>query len=314
MKTIGVLLILMFSIGCNKKDNKKAEAEAVIMEWMGKTIVFPEGIPCRYQGRDTVFAGTDAPCKVLVYIDSTGCTSCRLGIDRWKMWMAEYEQEVTEKVEFLFYFQPKSERELRILLKRDRFEHPVYIDVAGELNRINQFPKNEQYHCFLLDRDNRVLLVGNPTRNRAVGKLYKKVIDGDLQEDKRIQTTTIKVENDHLKLPSLKKGETTEVSFVIKNTGMYDLDIETVLSSCDCVSPEWELKPVPPGESATLIVKIKPESAGHFEWEVAVFCNIDGHETKLRIDGFVREQEPKSIRMQSCLPPTIWKLGKNKFV
>lgn len=289
VKIVSVVLILFFSIGCNNKtENKRAEAEAIIKEWVGKTIVFPENIPYRYQRRDTVPDQTSAPYQILLYTDSTGCTSCRLGIDRWKELIEELEEEAPGQVRFLFYFQPKNEKELYFMLKRDRFEHPVYVDVTGELNRQNQLSKNEQYHCFLLDQDNKVLLIGNPTRNPAIKDLYKQVITGKQPEEKP-RLTSVEVEQGHIRIPALKKGETTEVFFTMKNTGEHDLKIIAALSSCDCILPKPDFKPVPPGETTTISVKITPESAGQFEWDITVFCNIDGQETKLLIDGFVSE-------------------------
>jgi len=131
-------------------------------------------------------------------------------------------------------------------------------------------------------------LIGNPTRNPNIKDLYKQVITGKEKEE-NLQPTSIEVEQERIQIPSLKIGETTEVSFIIKNTGQRDLHISDVMSSCDCALPSWKHQLTPPGESAEIKVRIKPDSAGDFEWEIEVFCNIDRSNIKFIIEGTVME-------------------------
>ena len=42
-------------------------------------------------------------------------------------------------------------------------------------------PDKEEFHTFLLDEENRVLLVGNPVRNIKLKKLYLDVIKNSLK-------------------------------------------------------------------------------------------------------------------------------------
>ena len=65
------------------------------------------------------------------------------------------------------------------LYKSNGFRHPVFIDngnEGNEIDRINKFPSTPEYQCFLLDKDNKVLLVGNPSLASGIWFLYKKII------------------------------------------------------------------------------------------------------------------------------------------
>jgi len=158
-----VIGICLLAISC-KKNTKQTTAQQIISEWIDKQILLSE--PC---------LKTDT-YNVLFYADSTGCTDCRLQLLEWKQLIAESDSLFADKLGFLFFFQPKDKEELTLLLQAYGFDYPVFIDETNEIDRLNHFPKEPQYQCFLLDKDNRVLAIGNPVQNPKVWELYKKVI------------------------------------------------------------------------------------------------------------------------------------------
>lgn len=175
-KVVFLSLILLSILGC--RDKKTAEIEKVVKEWTGKEIIFPENLQCKWMDRDTVCPELfDKPYKVLVYVDSVGCTSCKLKLPEWEEYILETEKIIPGKVSFLFFFTPKSERELIHLLKTERFEYPIFMDKDEEINKLNRFPSgNMMFQCFLLDGNNQVLIIGNPILNPQIEELYKQRI------------------------------------------------------------------------------------------------------------------------------------------
>ena len=77
--TIVLLTIAMLQGSCNG-NRKQESAVKIVREWMGKEVKFPKDLSCTSMGNDT------ASCidlyndnyKILLYVDSLGCTSCRL--------------------------------------------------------------------------------------------------------------------------------------------------------------------------------------------------------------------------------------------
>ena len=166
------LVVLFFSC----RDSKEVSAKKVVAEWFGKEIVFPQGTGCSLMGSATACPDmSDTTYKVLLYTDSVGCTSCRLNLHVWKAYMEEVETIAPGKVDFVFYFQPKFRNELEYILRQEKLEHTVYIDEEDEINRINDFPNEMEYQCFLLDSDNKVVSIGNPVANPKVWEVYKQV-------------------------------------------------------------------------------------------------------------------------------------------
>ena len=142
-----------------------------------------QGIPTHsiftIQGKDTVdFSLADADYKVVTYIDSVGCTSCKLQLPRWKLFMQEVDSTLNRLVPFVFYFHPKDMKELRYITRRDAFIYPVCFDEKDDFNRLNHFPDEMTFQTFLLDKDNRVAAIGNPVHNPKVKELYLKVLTG----------------------------------------------------------------------------------------------------------------------------------------
>lgn len=181
---IFLLMLSLLLLACNKKANKEAEAEKIVTEWTEKTIQFPYNIAFSIYGRDTSsMSFLETPYKILLYSDSTGCTSCKLKLLEWKALIHEADTALNGKLSFIFCFYPKDKKELSYLLMRDRFDYPVYVDVHNELYGLNRFPQKPEYQCFLLDKENRVVSIGNPVLNTRVWDLYKQIVIGKTMQD-----------------------------------------------------------------------------------------------------------------------------------
>jgi hypothetical protein len=173
-----IILIIFITVSCKRNKNLTV-AKKIVTEWIGKEIKFPQNTEC---------LKTDSlvPCpdiskenyKILLYIDSLGCTSCRFRLGEWKNIIEGTDILFSKKPDFIFVFQPKhsGDKEIKQLLKGNGFVYPIFLDVDNKTYALNNFPKEQEYQCFLLDKDNKVVMVGNPVLNPAIWKLYKKII------------------------------------------------------------------------------------------------------------------------------------------
>ena len=77
MKYLNLIILLLFLLAC--QDKKKDEIKHLVSEWQGKEIRFPKDMVFARFATDTVdFTLPKSPHKVLVFVDSIGCTSCKL--------------------------------------------------------------------------------------------------------------------------------------------------------------------------------------------------------------------------------------------
>ena len=229
--------ITLFIVSCAESD--KDRLSRLVKEWEGKEILFPVHSIFTIQGKDTVdFTFQEADYKVVTYIDSVGCTSCKLQFPRWKELVAEVGSLTEGRVPFLFYFHPKDMKELRYLTRRDDFKHPVSFDENDEFNSLNHFPTDMTFQTFLLDKANKVVAIGNPVHNPRIKDLYLEIITGKPETKPKQVVTTVSVdqaEKDFGKFPYSQKQEYT---FLLTNTGNSVLAVQDVITSCGCTKAE----------------------------------------------------------------------------
>lgn len=163
------LLAVSFT-GC-----KKARLRAQLKELMGSTIVLPEKISCVYNGE--VFPMPDSlrsKAKLIVYIDSSDCTGCRLS--KLPQYATFAESLRSWNTSFFVLMSPqkgKKEDTIELILSYD-YPFPVFLDdnrVYLDINlQYTDMPSS--LYTVLVDEDCRPVLIGDPLSSDAMYKLF----------------------------------------------------------------------------------------------------------------------------------------------
>lgn len=140
---------------------------------------------------------------------------------------------------------------------------------------------------FLLDKENKVVALGNPVLNPKVKELYLKLIAGNQGTAKKETITQVSVNQTELDFGSFPKEERQERSFVLTNTGKELMVVYDVITSCGCTKVEYSKQPVRPGETLELNVIYEAEEAGHFNKTITVYCNAKNSPLRLIVKGNV---------------------------
>lgn len=295
----GFLALMLGTTAC--QNNNRKDIARTVEQWQGRPVLIPEEAVFTIQTRDTVAMDVYAPThKVLVYVDSMGCTSCRLQLHEWKKFIAEVDSATGGRVPFLFFLSPKSVKEARYITRRDDFTYPICVDMQNRLDSLNHFPEEEMFHTFLLDGDNRVAVIGNPIHNRAVRDLYMKTLTG--RDTPKSTNTAVEVPIHSLDLGALAIGEEKTVSFTLRNNGGRPLIIYDVVTSCGCTAAKFEKAPIKPGKETAVTVTYTAEETGMFNKTITVHANSDDSPIRLRIKGEVRKCPPS-------IPPNNYRRG-----
>ena len=277
-----LLVILCFSC----KETDKDLIVKLVNEWKGKEILIPSQTLFISYGDSLIPKDrSHKDYTVITYVDSIGCISCKLQLNKWKEFMYELDSIAKNNISYLFIFHPKrrDNKELIDLLKRTHFIYPVCIDESDSINKLNHFPSDIMFQTFLVNNDNKVIAIGNPIHNPKIKELYKNIILGNDIFDEEQETTVIF--DNYLDMGTFdwKKEQMTE--FVLQNSGRNLLVVEGVSTSCGCITVKFSKEPVQPGESLTLIVKYKAENSGYFNKTVEVYCNAKDSPIQLKIVG-----------------------------
>lgn len=281
------LCVCLFIASC--EESEKERLSRLVKEWEGKEILFPAHSTFTIQGKDTVdFDYKDAEYKIVTYIDSIGCTSCKLQLHNWKKLIERVEKLTDKRVAFVFNFCIKAKRDLQSLTKADNFEYPVCFDEKDVLNRLNNFLTDVSFQTFLLNKENEVLAIGNPVHNKDVEKLYLKVIsEKELLEEQRV-TTMVDFDKVVMDLGEVLIGTETNMNFYLINKGSNLLVVDDIKTSCGCTRIEYSHKPVAPNDSLNIQVTFKAEEVGLFNKAITVHCNDKQSPFRLRIKGLVK--------------------------
>ena len=131
-------------LSCNTYQRR---AKDIIQTWNGKTIIFTP-LNAKIMGKDTIIPNIlDHKYKVLTYIDTTGCTACRLKLFDWKLFIKELNT-FSEDIAFLFVIHSKNYQEFEDIQKANKFIYPVFYDYNANLKNINNFPNDPNFQTF----------------------------------------------------------------------------------------------------------------------------------------------------------------------
>ena len=287
MRFIGLFLMFVLLASCKETENDRLVR--LVDEWNGKTIFYPNKMVLTYYALDSIVTKYDrgqSPYTILTYVDSIGCLSCKLNLPGWKKVMEELDSISSHRVTYLFVFNPKSKEKLIKLLKKVRFNDFVYIDEADSLNRMNRFLDDDDFRTLLLDKDNRVLAIGNPVHNPRVKELYKSVISGDnANKIGKFRNTLIQLDESSVDLGDFDWEQEIQTEFVITNVGESPLVIIDVVTSCGCLTAEYSKASISPGKDMILKLRYKADRLGHFNKAIAVYCNASTSPIQLKIRG-----------------------------
>ncbi|MEQ3161584.1 DUF1573 domain-containing protein [Parabacteroides goldsteinii] len=280
-----ILLMLTF-LSCSQKG--KEPFTDFIKEWEGKEIVFPDNMAFIRYATDSMDYSMDSTYKVLTYVDTTGCSSCKLRLDEWIGLIKQTDTVVPGKLSFVFVFQPELRDELPALLETTGFELPVAIDVENRFQHLNNMPQGDiLLQTFLLDPQNKVVMIGNPVYSARIWPLFiKKALGKTVQADKT-KNTIVELDSTSAYLDNVTVGETHTVYFNLRNVGKVPLSIISLSTNCRCTKAFPEKQVVLPDDSVKIRVEYTPSHKGMFRESVRVICNTEKNPV-LRIKGVVK--------------------------
>lgn len=283
-----LLLSAFLAVCVSCRESRHNQMERLVQEWNGKEIRFPSHPVFTRFVTDTVpYRIPKTDYKVVVFVDSVGCISCKLQLPKWKEFMHEVDSLCEGKVSFVFFFQSANVKELRYILRRDGFSLPVCIDADDSFNSLNHFPGEMMFQTFLVDSENRVKVIGNPIHNLSVKDLYLKELAG-IKSDP-LPVTTVHSDSVEYHYGTVGENQTESKKVILHNTGKEVFRIKGVTTSCDCMTVEYGWDEIQSGESAVLTVKYKAEEPGDFWRTITIYGNIPDQSITLDFWGTVRK-------------------------
>lgn len=276
MRSIVIIVIIFLGTvvsSCKQKDPVMS-VEEIVKEWKGKEIAFPSNLHFSILGTDSLYAvDFNKQYKILMYIDSVGCTSCKLKIEKWGEFIKEYKPVIGDKIEYLFIFHPQKTgvKSLKAELYANNFLTPVCFDLEDEFNKLNNLPQDFDFQTFLLNKENQVLVVGNPVNNSAIKELYLDILLD--RKVRKLTTTQIRASKNKVQLGKIKQDSIAKSSLILQNEGTTPFVILGADVSCRCVDVKFDKSPVLPNQTRELVIEYRPKEKGVINESVVIRGN-----------------------------------------
>lgn len=181
LRIISSLYLTIFIISCSQQRIKKE-----IELFCKNPIQIPDNMNVIQDGIliDSVSKIFLYKIKLIIYYGPGGCTSCNVS----RLIDIDPIHELSDGTSFspIVIYSPNCHQynELIKNLKLYRKKFPIVIDKYDQFQQKNtNFPEDTRYHTFLLDKNNRVVLVGNPLASDAMWSLFKSTLDNMLAHD-----------------------------------------------------------------------------------------------------------------------------------
>lgn len=121
--------------------------------------------------------------KLVIYYSRKGCNDCN--ISHIHDFQKLFELKTASEFSIFIIVSPKDLYDSSIAqIKHQRHPFAVYIDKHDEFISLNHvMPDDSTYHSFLVDKNNKVVLVGNPLSSEAMWNLFLATLDNMLAHD-----------------------------------------------------------------------------------------------------------------------------------
>lgn len=161
-------------------ESEQQRIARLTQEWTGKPIYVPADSVFESFETDSIrkYSLKRAEYTIVTYVDSNSCTNEDLKLTEWKEFLASFQSATKGKATCLFFFHPESRQQMVHTLRTSDFNYPVCIDEDNIYYKLNRFPSDSLFNTFLIDKDYKVVAMGNPVRDPKIKELYLDIITG----------------------------------------------------------------------------------------------------------------------------------------
>jgi len=187
-KHILYIIYILSIISCKNNDYKNsiADLKSVVNNTLGNKLMIPDSLflykPFLNLAMDSVEIA-NAEFKVYSLINSS-CGTCIDGITKWNKLSIEFNKykipiilicESNDDFELLRYFCD--------IGQISKFPFPFFLNKMSNYSRVNKFmEKSDNFKTVLTDRNNNILLMGNPILSKGMKDLYINEIEKRLRK------------------------------------------------------------------------------------------------------------------------------------
>lgn len=164
------LILLVFSCKNNEETSESFKLNENVNEnWAGKNIIFPKSlVKFNYK-----IANEKHKFNLIIYYNGN-CGVCYLQLLKWNNIIEDFKK-LNQNISFKFILSGNSSSVVKANLENIRFSlEDVYHDEKEEFGEKYEFLLDKEYinSSMLLDENNKILYIGNPSISETAEKKY----------------------------------------------------------------------------------------------------------------------------------------------
>ncbi len=182
IKLMMMLLCISSIISCKKKQNNVEvdSYKTIINNSLGKKLFIPDSLELYTHSPSSITRKEifNSELKIYSHIDAS-CGTCIESLKTWDRAIPEFNKKNVQvilictsnnKFELLKYFFESKEIK--------GFSHPLFLDYKNDFKEKNKFmAESKNFETVLTDKDDNILLIGNPNFLAKIKELYFKEIE-----------------------------------------------------------------------------------------------------------------------------------------
>lgn len=286
MKHASTILIVTVSLivsSCNMKT-RESEITHLMKEWNGKEFLFSDSIKTMLKKCNSL---KYERCKIssdfciVYYLDEDVCSSCR--INSWRNYIRGLTADSEGKVSSILIISPRI-KEMDIEDNRSETDYLIVQDYDNIIKKKNNLPDDDLFKVMLLDKQNKVVVIGNPLLNKGMDKLIRKAI-GINNSQENIKAKLV-LELNQWDYGTISSDTTSVITFAISNEGPNPAFIKRLSSTCDCVKAKISSHVLYPDDSAKVEISLSPMYKGKIKEHVFIESNTIESPHTIKISAY----------------------------
>jgi len=171
-----LLVFIVFFAACNSPEEKREKnISEILNKLQGKKFTFPDSVQVIY--KDSLYGAEKLKplLKKKYKITAKIYGDCHVCVESLKKWEEQIINKCdTGRVAFLFYIYVTKLYSFRAdLYQKITLDYPLILDSADYYIRNNNLENyDERFQDFMLDKENRIKIIGNPLDNPQLAELY----------------------------------------------------------------------------------------------------------------------------------------------
>lgn len=175
------IVLLILSLTCFLSSCKNNENESLISQAQKAEIRIPfDSLRCLHPCRNnntSNYVGNGEYIYV-VYCDSSICSLCEL--QRMGIWngIVKKTREIGVAIDFMFIFNPPKNKVAEFIdgYYFHKYNLTIFVDTIGIMQKNNAILENAALHSFIVNRDNRIVKIGDAGKNAEAEQEFYKFI------------------------------------------------------------------------------------------------------------------------------------------